>query len=78
MNGTMAFTTINAQSLKQVLTSLISFEQYVGDPIDCIHDINGMDDKTIDTFCWVEGTYTKRLTDVTIQLKTSNSFKGYL
>jgi hypothetical protein len=36
----------------------------VGDPIDCIHDVSTIDGDTFDTFCWVEGTYTKWHYDV--------------
>ena len=39
--------------------------KYVGDPIDCMHHVNSMDSKTFDTFCWVEGTYSKRNPEVT-------------
>ncbi len=44
---------------------IIFMMKYVGDPIDCIHDVSGIDSNTFDTFCWVEGTYTKRYSDVT-------------
>ncbi|TRY75746.1 hypothetical protein TCAL_11109 [Tigriopus californicus] len=43
-----------------VFSVLLSLSQYAGDPIDCIHDHNIPDD-TFDRFCWVEGTWTRKL-----------------
>lgn len=37
--------------------------QFVGDPIDCITNTKDMPDEfssTFDTFCWIEGTFTRR------------------
>ena len=43
--------------------------QYAGDPIDCVHNLAGMPDKYMDTFCWVEGTWTHRPNDGTLMGK---------
>jgi hypothetical protein len=59
-------------SLSQVGFSLVSglyylsplfVGQYAGDPIDCLvkHGIQQGDSQTFDKYCWVEGTYTKKL-----------------
>lgn len=40
------------------------YSKYAGDPIDCMvkHSIQGGDEETFDRYCWVEGTFTKKLT----------------
>ena len=34
---------------------LVSSKQYIGDPIDCISDVNG---SIVDTYCWIHSTFT--------------------
>ena len=34
--------------------------QYVGDPIDCHANSAGINEGMLDSYCWIEGTYTKK------------------
>ena len=40
---------------------ILSLEQFVGDPIDCHHNLDTGNENLIDAFCWASGTWTDRL-----------------
>ena len=52
---------IHTVGLLIVFSVLLSLSQYAGDPIDCIgkQGIANDDYETLDSYCWVEGTYAR-------------------
>lgn len=37
---------------------IVTTKQYVGDPIDCVTNVQGVSPSVINTFCWIHTTYT--------------------
>ena len=41
-----------------VFSLIVTGGQFIGDPIDCIVDVDAVPSKVMDTFCWIHSTFT--------------------